>query len=697
MKRLLSLIMAVVILITFAIPAMAQSTSANVELESTIKLVKAKINVPSELTKFSYSISSYDNERYWNLTWRNEDSGASMYVTADSSGFIKNYNYYKQEENTKKLPNYSYEQGRKLAEAFINKLSSSLLKEYKILATNNNYGTQYNYNYMRQVDGVDFVEDTMSVSVSYLTGEILNYSCQYTNKMEFPDAAKAISIAAAKKTYTDKVGVKLSYLTKYVDNKKVVYLAYVPKTNSFINAITGEVETDHRWIGLYDEKAANSYGADLGGLTPEEQNAVDSVAGIMSKEEADKIIRAESLFNIDSSFVLKSNNLYKQWDSNTKFIWSLDYQYTDKDNADKSRYASVSIDAKTGEVVNFYTNYYTEKDSKPKYTVQQAKELVEKELQRLLGDKFKQSIYNENTNNIITQEIPAYISLYYVRTVNGIEFPQDFINVTFDNINGRISGLNVNWSNEYTFPSPDGVITKDKALDVLFNNVGFGLKYAVQYVYDLSNSENNKKVKLGYFVNQEIPQTIDAYTGQILDYNGSVYKPYNIKQYKDIKDSSYQDQINILAQMNIYYNEDNLNAKSNVLQKDYFMLLCKMLDIYYFSTTNVKESANDMYKMLVQQNYITQKEVSPDSVVTKEDAAKYLIKFLRLNKVAEIKGIYNIKFTDAKAINADLIGHVAIATGFKAFSTDSKGNFNPKQKVNREEALMIIYRYLQGI
>ena len=435
----------------------------------------------------------------------------------------------------------------------------------------------------------------------------------------------------------------------------------------------------------------------MGGLTPEEQNAVDSVAGIMSKEEADKIIRAESLFNIDSSFVLKNNNLYKQWDSNTKFIWTLDYQYTDKDNADKSRYASVSIDAKTGEVVNFYTNYYTEKESKPKYTVQQAKDLVEKELQRLLGDKFKQSIYTENTNNIITQEIPAYISLYYVRTVNGIEFPQDFINVTFDNINGRISGLNVNWSNEYTFPSPDGVISKDKALEVLFNNVGFGLKYGVQYVYDLNNTENNKKVKLGYFVNQEVPQTIDAYTGQILDYNGSVYKPYNIKQYKDIKNSSYQDQINILAQMNIFYNEDNLNAKSNVLQKDYFMLLCKTLDIYYFNTANMKESINDMYKWLVQQNYITQKEVSPDSVVTKEDAAKYLIKFLRLNKVAEIKDIYNIKFTDAKTINADLIGHVAIATGLKAFTTDSKGNFLPKQKVSREEALMIIYRYLQGI
>jgi hypothetical protein len=88
-------------------------------------------------------------------------------------------------------------------------------------------------------------------------------------------------------------------------------------------------------------------------------------------------------------------------------------------------------------------------------------------------------------------------------------------------------------------------------------------------------------------------------------------------------------------------------------------------------------------------------EKAPSSAVTREDAVKFLVRALKYDKVADIKGIYNIPFKDKAGINRKLTGYVAIAAGLGIVDVKS-AYFRPKALLTRGESAILIYNYLQS-
>jgi hypothetical protein len=712
LKKIISLLLAVAIIITFMAPVLASSsTSADMGLENAIKAVKEKIVIPKDYNKFTYNINNQDGLNSWNLGWNNEESQKFINVTIDENNMITNYYSYQYTAFEKKIPTYSKEQGRVIGEKFINKLNPKLLSQFKLNENDaNTYYSdrEYNFSYTRQKDGINYAMNNINVIVNSYTGEVTNYNCNYSKNTSFEDTSKVISIEQAKKAFIEKLGLKMVYNVKTENGKTVTYLAYIPKNSyKYIDAITGDVETTDSRYGIYYDSAKMSEkmsysGADsIVALTPDEVDAIKGMSGLMSKDDVDKQLRATSFFNLDSEFTITNGYLSKDWRNNESLIWYLNYTKIINKDTNETRQVTVSVDAKSGDIQNFWTYYPAVKDAKPQKTEEQAKVICDDVLKSLLPSNYANFKHDDSYNNYVDSTQNQF-SFRYVRVENGLDCPSNYINITYDNLSGNVSNMDSNWTKNLKFDAPKSTISIDKAYEVLFSKIGFSLQYINDYSKEtlektvIPQQVNTSKAVLGYLIDTSKPTIISATTGDILNYTGDIYKQKNISDYTDIKGLKAENQIKILTQMSIRYRQDQLKPNDSLLQKDYFLLLSKLNDQYYFDQSLGEDKAiEQMYNSLISQGVITKAEKAPLSTITKEDAAKYFVKFLRFGQIAEIKGIYKSDFKDTNKINPDLIGYVCIASGLKAISAE-KGNFNPKSKITRLEGLMGIYSYLSN-
>ena len=713
LKKIISLLLAAAMVITFMLPAMASSSaSTDMGLENAIKAAKERIDIPKEFTKFSYDINNYDKLNSWRLEWSDEKTHESISVTIDDNNLIRGYYANKNSMSyEKKIPKYSEEQGLSIAEKFINKLDSRLLQQFKLAENTEMYGSdsEYSYNFKRQVNGIAYSANNMQIFVNKYTGEVNNYNCNYNKDTSFEDSSKIITSEQAKKAFIEKLGLNLVYNVKTENEKQVTYLAYVPKYgDKYIDAVTGNVEagSPSGTEIFYDKAVSMSAGKANANvvLTPDELEAVKGMSDVISKEDLDKKIRAISLFNLDSEFKLSSAYLNKGWRSKDSFEWCLNYSKIINKNTSESLEVSVTADAKTGEIKNFWITSSYDKNAKPIKTKEEAKAICDDVLKTLLPNKYAKLKYNDSyeTYNPADSKTQNQFTFRYVRVENGIECPSEYVNISYDNLSGKVSSLNSDWTKDLTFVAPKPAISLEKAYEVLFSKIG----YDAQYINDYTDNESNKeivapektsdKAVLGYFINSSKPNIISAATGDILNESGEIYESNIISDYTDIKGLKAENQIKILTQMSIKYRENELKPDTEVLQKDYFILLSRLNDSYYFDKNVSDDKAiEEMYSTLISQGIITKNEQAPNSTMTREEAAKYFVKFLKLGQIAEIKGIYKTDFKDANKIKSDLTGYVCLASGLKAVN-DNNGYFNPKGKFTRLDALLSIYSYLNN-
>jgi len=726
LKKIISMVLATAMMITFMTPVMASTgtldsstTSASVSssipadkgLENAIKAVKEKIGIPEDCNKFTYNIYNQNGSSAWNLGWSNEEIQKYINVTIDENNLITNYSSYQYTASEKKIPKYSKEQGQVIAEKFINNLDEKLLPQYKLVDNNQNTSDrEYYFNYVRQVNGINYNMNNISVNVNNYTGEVTNYNCGYSKNTIFEDASKIISLEQAKKAFIEKLGLKMVYNVKTENEKSVTYLAYIPKDSSkYIDALTGEVEIINNNYGIYNasssmdqkEKVMLAAGESANiVLTPDEIEAVKGISNLISKEDADKKVRSISLLNLDGEFNLSNAYLSKDWRNIDSLIWSLTYTKVINKDTKQTRDVQVSVDAKTGDIKDFYSYYFSPEGTKPQKTKVEAKAICDSVLKVLIPSNFSKVKFDD-TYYTYDDKTQSQFSFKYVRMENELECPSDYITISYDNLSGNVISMNGNWTKDLKFDDPKKTISIEKANEVLFSKIG----YDIEYISDnadiamgkiMPTQVDSSKAILGYFVDSTKPSIISATTGDILNSSGVVYKDSIVTDYTDIKGLKAENQIKILTQLSIKYTEDELKPNEELLEKDYFLLLSRLNDLYYLDQNLDNDKAIElMYNNLISQGIITKAEKAPLSTLTREAAARYFVKFLRFGQIAEIKGIYKSDFKDTNKINPDLIGYVCLASGLKAMN-GSNGYFMPKNKITRLQGLLSIYSYLSN-
>jgi hypothetical protein len=688
-------------------------------LESAIKTVKQTFDIPEDYSNFSYSISTYDETKVWDLNWNSkDDNGSSIQVTIDSTGDIISYNNYKYllKEQTKKLPSISKSEAQKKAEEIIKKLSPVIFGSLKMLentqSTSINDNT-YSFDYIRTHNGIPFPQNGISVYINKQTGELQSYNKNWTKDITFPSSEKALSLKEAQEAYIKNLGLELIYNYSTDKDGIKVFGVYTPKYNAqyYIDALTGEKV----YLGgaFNDFKSNKEAASDLAltigrgdnevALTPEEIDAVEEVSKFISQEEAETIARNLKYLELDNSFKLESARLFKGWFDLEDYQWNLYFSNSSKEDY---RIVQVRINATTGEIINFYTYYSTKADQKPKFDEAASKKAVEEFLKEIQPDKFKETKYKEKSDEPIryeSEETPAYFDFTYTRMVNGISFPGNYISVTYDAISGKIASYNLTWYNA-EFPSLENAEKLDKIYEIFFKDIGLELQYTsvnTDVIYSEKVAEPSKsknETKLVYTVKSDKPSTLDAITGIILDNNGKPYKEKKALEYNDISGHYAQDEIELLAETGIGLEGPELKPNEKIKQKDFLLLISQVIsngyEFYGKNALSSNTEIDNLYKLLIQEGIVKESEKNPEAVLTREDSVKFVIRALNYEKIAAMSDIFNCTFKDKDDITPELIGHVVIAKGLGIVSGDGE-YFRPKSELKRADALIIIYNYLK--
>ena len=690
------------------------------ELEKAINSAKAMFSIPKGYDNFTYNISKQNDKTVFNLNWTDSKNMlGNVSVTLDSAGKLIGYYSYKNlnGRDQKKLPSVSRSDARLAADNFIKKNNPAAWAKIKYQENNNPLNIadrSYFFNYIRLENGVLFPENSIGVSIDVMTGEVQSYNCNWYENSVFPETEGVIPLENAHQQFTDKLGLQLVFKLNFDEKEQKPYLVYTNVYNNrFIDAKTGEIVSGEGYYGYYggmgQEKMAMdsrmpSYSVQKPeSLTPEEQQAVENAANIMDQNKAEETAR--KILNIEPAFKLNYVSLYSDWRNKDEYIWNMDFGREEKVGGITRNYGySVSVDAATGDIVSFYKGLPYDEDAVVKYTEDQSLKTAVNLIKSLKPDKFlevERITWNVPDVRPMNGEKPRESYFNFARKVNGAYFPDNGFNVSVDNVTGTVISYNFSWYKK-PLPSTDKIISAGEADKLFFDKIGIQLQYISQdpslkdsRIAPIPNDREKWDIKLVYAIKPEKPANIDAFTGVLLDYSGKPLITGNNAQYTDIEGNYAENQIKVLAEFGISLPGQLLEPNKNVFQREFLYLLYKAANPYnnLIFPENSKDDDN-MYNYLIEAGIVKEDEKAPQSILSRQDAVKFIIRALNYDKVAEInKGIYKLPFKDADKIKPGLYGYIAVAYGLNLIN-GSNGYCNPGGSLTRADAFVMVYNFL---
>lgn len=696
MKKISIVLLAVIVTISGLIPITAYGeNSYDKKLEEAILKAKKLFNISDEYDKFTSNVNSYDGNINFYLNW--VDSAGKLKninVNVDIDGNIISYDSYSSvyKEPDLKLPTYTKDEAEKIAMEFIANVDSKVAKEIKLIPQNypsNSMDQQYYFNFSRYVNGIQFQQNSVSVSVNKYSGEIEHYYSNWDRKAVFPSPEKALTLDKGKEAYKTEIGIKPMYKAdvyyRPVDvngRENNYYLAYgVLGPHRGIDAFTGK-KVDLNYYGPYYglEENAKAMDSGAGGLTPVEQESVDKLSGLIDEKTAEK--KARETLKIDDGYKLINTNIYSNYKNPGEYNWNMHFQK--EVSKDKFLYIDVGLNAKTGEILNFYRTVEYELGAKANINRAKALDIAKEYIKKIQPNKVNEIELMEDQ---YAEDSQLSYYFQFIRKDGEVYVENDRIYVGVDGVGGEVNSYTLDWF-KGELPSKKELISIDKAYDVLWDKIGLELMYIKTYDYTKPEGQNSE-IKLVYTLNQNKPVIISGTTGELLDYTGKPYVEYKPISYKDIDKSYAKDKIMTLAEYGVGFKEEEFKPKEKIKQKDFMYLLWKSQNQY--GIDNLTE--DDLYREFIRLGYIKEEEKNPNRIVTKEEAVKYIIRAMKLDKVAELD-IYRDLFNDQKDVSDGLMGYMNIAYGLRIVVGDGKGNIKPRYELVREDAANMIYNYM---
>lgn len=695
-------------------PAKSSTDPTDEALQSAILAAKDKITIPAQYSEFNYNYYDTDayHTPYWMLSWADPNKYGSISVNIDVNGHISNYSNYNYNKTNGGVAKYLKSELKSAAEAFVAKIAPDTTGHLKLVSSDytNIFGGDYVFTYERIENDIAFPDNSVTVNVNSITGEITNISITWLYGASIPAVKDIIDKNEATSKLRSNMKMKLIYRSNYIYRYDIMptsteteaYLVYEPSENYIsIDAKTGKVYTTKNQYIMNGEaeKSATGWSAsndqvkkDSGSsmsLTEDEIKKIEELKDLISRSKAINLITGNKSLYMDNNLTEKNANLSKiENNGKTTYVWNVNLsdprKITPTDYYRGNAYAT--IDAQTGKILSYYASLKNELDSskqsggsqKIKYNKKQSRIILEKFLKTQAGSRFTNSILVSENNDYVAyyqKEVPVYggYSFVYNRTNNDIEYPDNALYGSVDGVTGKIYSYGFNWNENVKFQSSSGVISSDKAMDYFVANDGYGLKYEVN-----QTTKYNERTGLTSFKNEVRlvyrpdvnPSYLSPFTGEQINYDGTVYTKTSSFSYKDVPNTSLYRNVLLLADMNIGFAGDSFLQNQNVTVGELKSLL-----------SSVGYSSNKI-------------DMADTALITRQEMAKILISWLGLDKVSKLN-IYKVDFKDEAVIDSKYYGSVALAVGFGIMGVDADKFFKPTNNVNRLDAVNIICSFIE--
>lgn len=663
MKKLISIILSAALSISLSVPAAMAAEGADAQqLQEALENVKERINVPEEYSEFSSSTSETDGKAGYRFTWRTKDDGRSISVYTTDNIITS---YWKHSDDYGKGPYISglgIEEAKKSASEFFEEVNGNYPYEIELEGSSADlHSSVYSFGIKVYINGIACDGQCGHIDVNRKTGETESFNIWYDDieEPQFKSPADTIGTERAKEEYGKQLGLKLVYRIGFDEDKeeKFAYPVYVPKYeyNKYINALTGEVyepAADMNDYGVAENMSMAAADAVAGGsakreLTVQELDEIEKIDGLVSKADAEKLLRENKTLNIPKSVKTERINLSKSY-RGEKYTYSLQMS-GEKENI----YAS--INAKTGEIISYSRYTYTSSDS-PK-----TENKNDKAFEVLAGDKAKEYKYDEENNR-------------YVRYVNDTEVADDTAYITYTD--GVLTGYSISYT-DTQFPSVADVMSVSEAEKAMFAAVD----------YELACVINGKKA-VPVYMHENV--SINPFTGVRVDYNNEeITSSKDELVYSDIDGHYAKNYIEALAQYGVGFEGGMYMPDETITQKDFLALLMAVYRSGITVMRNNPEQAKYVYDDVIGKGIITEEERDDDAYVTRESAAVYMIRAMGAEEYARYNDIYVTPFDDV----TENKGYIALLSAMGVVNGDD-GHFNPTREITRAESAAMIYNYL---
>lgn len=699
---------------------------AAISLEQAIKIAREAFPVPADFDKFSNGFSQSEQGAFWELNWnRSAGSGGFVYVSVNArTGEIWSMSQWNPDGAVYQgLPAYSREECKKIAIALAEKLQPVRFKETKLqperdyfppLLSPNRGQVEYRYNFARQVNGIPFLENSISVTINGDTGEVTGFSLNWDDTASFPAPGGSITVSEAEQVFRTQATPELYYFRPYIPGGnevpvKLVYGLPGQKTQVLIDALTGEIIDNDVYYGL-----GGAYGAgmmmksDSGmteyELTPVELSAVEDAKNLLSRDAA--LDKAKSAVKVPGEYNLSSSRLEQDYLFPEKKTWHFSWEAGDQQDR---KWLDISVDAVTGELVSYYLNKYSMRDElkEPKFNEAEARKAAESFIKRVQPEKWGQVVFKDVhkvMGPFLDKQLPSAYSFVWSRVArDGIQFPANGFTVDVNAVTGEITGFNMNWY-DVVFPDPQGVMEADAAAGVFLREAPLTRAYlSVWPEEQWEVSTEDAEIRLVYYQDNQYFNMLDAFTGQPLNSQGEAAdKPVIGGGFTDLAGSPYAEAVEALAGAGIISATGGAFRPNDTLTQAELIAMLVRASTYSEGGPRTLQAngKEDWYKPYYEQAVqmgILQKgeQPEPNAPVTRIYMARLSIHAIGLYRVARLSDIYHLNFQDAAEVPEYLRGHAAISVGMGIMELQD-GNFRPQDFVSRGEAAVTLVKLLNS-
>ncbi len=708
---LTSMVMALGMVSAFPLALGAESKTENTQTESkedqTLKAalihVKSRIDIPENMTEFDYQFSeSYGipcYTFYWNTPREDSYEKEENYEECSLNligNVITSYSMKKSghESGNMRFSPLSEENFQKNAEDFIARVNPEtagkiVLKEEPSLSI---YSDDVTLSFVRAEQGMNFNQNRASVTMNKMTGEVIEYHCNWWENALFPDVTKVIGEEKMQDIYRDEIKLSLVYRVSY-DTEKEKYIArpvYSPKNDYEYDALTGkhtsmyEDEEKYENTDLYDDtdfeydetdevSSGEGYGWEDDMLPPElteaELAAIINREGLLTDEQFREILKNDPYIRVTDNYMTEEFTLTE--DNSLECGYRIDVRYVVRTDDERRSY-SISADARTGKIISFSGS---QPNSGKLLDVTAANALADEAAEYYFGDKVTQYFKPNEANferahqtadkhgDITYTETERDLS--YDRFHNDIYVDRDYVAVRV-NSDGKVLGASCSFTEDMEFEG-EKCINTEEAFDRLFARKKFDL-----YFDGFTDLKIRPHLYLIYHMDR---WSLNAASGKLCDYRG---RPLSDEKetsqipercpYTDIGNSPYKDEIAKLYNYGVRISADkNFMPQKYITMEEMEHLLFAMgFDVYVEKEEREKTATNLRLAKLI------------------SDKFPYLKNY---------NEIFRSPYTDIPDDHDD-IASIAIAYTAGLIQPDANGKFNPNLPITREEALHMTYRYI---
>lgn len=718
-KRVLSALLAPILLLTMAAPGMAAESGDSAQrLAAVTAKVKSALGLDTQRYKdFNGQLTEGELAPTWRLSWSGEDG--SLEITAAESGKILSFYRYSDDgswdDAPLSLPKRDPAKAKAAAAAFLEKVLDPYESVDLEVAADQSVSLRQTRYYFRGTVLLNGCSSPLSFSLAvrpsdYEVVQFRRDSLESGYLGSLPAANFRTSQSQVEPLLQSTLSMRLEYV---LEDEKAV-LRYLPNSihDFYVDDAAGALvdlsklyedlgESDKNGSEPMAPEASADASAGGNGLTQAEQLGADKLKGTLNREALDKKARAVTQLGLGSYTLASVSYREEELEPDSPaIIAQLSYAKRVEDSTFRR---IVTLDAKTGGLLRVYSSRPQAPDEENKVSEDAARKTAEAFLSAQQKSRFAQcAAYAGDPGYQRENGRYGTWSFQYARQEQGYFFPHDQFTVGIDATDGAVSFYSQSWSKNVRFDSARGVISQEQAVAAYYKTFQLVKGYvAVPQKLDLSAPEYAPLVEMGYralnslklgwklAATEESSLGIDAKTGRPVLREKQADRALT---YSDLEGSRAKQAAEALAKYGIGYAGGQFRPERKLTQLDLAALLASTQGLVIDPDNLAEGDADCVYRAAYSMGALQREDRNDSKVLSRLDVIRCLLDAGGYGPAARLQGIYRTDFSDAGDIPEELLGYAALA---QALKLADGGRLNPGQAATRADAALMLFAFME--